>query len=41
VLFYSIDEVKQLLKDQKIIQAMHVTCIMYALEKMGELVYVK
>jgi 8-oxo-dGTP pyrophosphatase MutT (NUDIX family) len=33
----SIDEVKQLLRGNKIVQAMHVTCIMYALEKMGEL----
>lgn len=35
VLIYSVDEVKQLLKDQKIIQAMHVTCLFYAFEKMG------
>jgi 8-oxo-dGTP pyrophosphatase MutT (NUDIX family) len=34
---YSLDEVKQLLKEQKIVQSMHVTCIMYALEKMGEI----
>ena len=34
---YSIDEVKQFLKEQKIVQSMHVTCIMYALEKMREL----
>jgi ADP-ribose pyrophosphatase len=33
----SIRELKQLLKDNKIIQAMHVTCILYALEKLGEL----
>jgi len=33
--FYTIDELKQLLKEHKIIQAMHVTCIMYALEKSG------
>jgi len=33
----SIDELKQLLQENKIVQAMHVTCIMYALEKMGEL----
>ncbi len=36
---YSIDEVKQMLKEQKIVQSMHVTCIMYALEKMGQLSY--
>jgi ADP-ribose pyrophosphatase len=32
---YSIDELKQLLKENKIIQAMHVSCILYAFEKMG------
>ena len=35
----SIDELKQLLRENKIVQSMHVTCIMYALEKMGELKY--
>jgi 8-oxo-dGTP pyrophosphatase MutT (NUDIX family) len=35
----SIDELKQMLRENKIVQAMHVTCIMYALEKMGELKY--
>jgi len=33
----SIDELKQMLRENKIVQAMHVTCIMYALERMGEL----
>lgn len=33
----SLEELKDLLKTNKIIQAMHVTCIMYALEKLGEL----
>ena len=32
-------ELKQLLKENKIIQAMHVTCIMYALERLNELKY--
>ena len=32
---YTIDELKQMLKEKKIIQSMHVTCIMYALEKLG------
>jgi len=32
---YSIDELKQLMKEGKIIQSMHVTCIMYALHKLG------
>jgi len=37
VVLLSMDELKQLLRENKIIQAMHVTCIMYALEQMGEL----
>ena len=36
---FSIDEVKQLVKENKIVQAMHVTCILYALEKIGEFSY--
>ena len=36
---YSIDELKQMLRENKVIQAMHVTCILYALEKIGELSY--
>ena len=36
---YSIDELKKLLHENKIVQAMHVTCILYGLEKMGELKY--
>jgi 8-oxo-dGTP pyrophosphatase MutT (NUDIX family) len=36
---YTLDEVKQLLRENKIIQAMHVTCILYALEKINELKY--
>ena len=39
VLLLSIDEVKQLLRENKIIQAMHVSCILYALEKLDELHY--
>ena len=35
----TIEELKQLLRENKIVQAMHVTCIMYALERMGELKY--
>ena len=35
----TIDELKQLLKDHEIVQAMHVTTIMYALEKLGQLNY--
>ncbi|HMU46269.1 MAG TPA: NUDIX hydrolase [Chitinophagaceae bacterium] len=32
---YTIDELKQIVKDRKIIQSMHITCIYYAMEKMG------
>jgi len=39
VLLISIDELKQLLRENKILQAMHVSCIMYALERLGELKY--
>ena len=34
---FTVDEVKQLVKDNKILQAMHVTCFLYAMEEMGEL----
>ena len=37
VVLLSIDELKQLLMDRKIFQAMHVTTIMYALERLGDL----
>jgi 8-oxo-dGTP pyrophosphatase MutT (NUDIX family) len=33
----TIDELKQLIRENRIVQAMHVTCIMYALERMGEM----
>jgi ADP-ribose pyrophosphatase len=36
---FSVDEVKRLLRENKIVQAMHVTTILYALEKLGELSY--
>jgi ADP-ribose pyrophosphatase len=39
VALFEIDELKQLLKENKIVQAMHVTCIMYALEKLNQLKY--
>jgi 8-oxo-dGTP pyrophosphatase MutT (NUDIX family) len=39
VVLMSITELKQLLRENKITQAMHVSCILYALEKMGELKY--
>ncbi|MGY3210981.1 NUDIX hydrolase [Mucilaginibacter sp. HD30] len=34
---YTIDEVKQLLADNKIVQALHCTALFYALAKMGKL----
>ncbi|MER3498734.1 MAG: DNA mismatch repair protein MutT [Chitinophagaceae bacterium] len=34
---YSIEELKQLVKENKIIQAMHVNCIVHGLLKMGEI----
>jgi len=34
---FTVEEVKQMLKEGKILQSMHVTCMMYALEKLGEI----
>jgi 8-oxo-dGTP pyrophosphatase MutT (NUDIX family) len=39
VYLFSVDEVKQLLKENRIIQSMHVTALFYALEKLKELKY--
>jgi ADP-ribose pyrophosphatase len=39
VLIHSVDEVKQLIRENKIVQSLHSTCIFYALEKLGELRY--
>ena len=39
VVLLSINELKQLLRENKIVQSMHVACIMYALEKLNELKY--
>ena len=39
VVLLTIDEVKLLLRENKIIQSMHVSCIMYALERLNELKY--
>ncbi len=39
IYLFSIDEVKQLLRDNQIIQSMHVTALLYGLEKLGELKY--
>lgn len=37
VLFHSIEEVKELVLQNKIMQSLHVNCIMYALVKLGEI----
>lgn len=37
VLEMSVEELKQLLRENKIVQGMHVSCILYALDKMGEI----
>jgi ADP-ribose pyrophosphatase len=39
IVLLSVNELKQLLRENKIVQAMHVSCILYALEKIGELTY--
>ncbi|MEI9942651.1 MAG: NUDIX hydrolase [Chitinophagaceae bacterium] len=37
--FVTIEELKQMIRENKLIQSMHITCILYALEKLGELKY--
>ncbi|HUR65392.1 MAG TPA: NUDIX hydrolase, partial [Chitinophagaceae bacterium] len=37
IVLMSVEELKQLIREHKIIQAMHVSCILYALEKLGEI----
>ena len=39
VYLFSIEEVKKLLKENQIIQSMHVTALLYGLNKLGELKY--
>lgn len=39
VLIHSIDEVKQLIKENSIVQALHTAAIFYALEKLGKVQY--
>lgn len=39
VLIHSIDELKQMLRENKIVQSLHCTCIFYALEKLGLLTF--
>ncbi len=36
---FSMDEVKKMLRENRIIQSMHVTALFYALEKLGELAF--
>ncbi len=35
----TVEELKQLIRENKIVQSMHVTCMLYALERLGELKY--
>ena len=37
VVLYSLDEVKQLLKENRIVQSLHCTTLFYALHKLGEM----
>lgn len=39
VILLTVEDLKQLLRENRILQSMHVTCILYALERMGELRY--
>ena len=39
VVLYTIDELKRLLKENKIVQSLHVSCIFYALNHLGEMKY--
>lgn len=36
---YSLDKLKSLIREKKIVQAMHVTCLLYGLEMLNELKY--
>ncbi|MBY0478503.1 MAG: NUDIX hydrolase [Chitinophagaceae bacterium] len=39
ILLFTMDEVKQLLRENKLLQSMHVTALLYAFERLGELKY--
>lgn len=39
VILYSVDEIKTMLRENRIVQALHVTAFLYALEKLNELNY--
>ncbi|MER3463780.1 MAG: DNA mismatch repair protein MutT [Chitinophagaceae bacterium] len=37
VVIYTIDELKSLIREHKIVQSLHLSCMLYAMEKLGEL----
>jgi hypothetical protein len=39
VMEVSIDELKSLIRENKIVQSMHISCMLYGLEKLKELSY--
>jgi 8-oxo-dGTP pyrophosphatase MutT (NUDIX family) len=39
IVLVTVDELKQLIRENKILQSMHVACMLYALERLGELEY--
>jgi hypothetical protein len=39
VYLFSIEEIKKMLKENKILQALHATCLFYALNKLGYMEY--
>ena len=39
VVYLTMDELKQLVRENKIVQSMHISCILYALERLNELKY--
>ena len=39
VVFYTMDEVKSLLRENKIVQSLHCTTLFYALNRLGEVSY--
>ena len=39
VVLYTIEELKQLLRENKIVQSLHVSCIFYALNHLGQMQY--
>ncbi len=39
IYLFTIDEVKEMLRENKLVQSMHVTALFYGLEKLGQLKY--